>query len=88
MLSGENLINQRKVAIQNKFHNMCGCENSGEILPRTPFQHKDHLSKYKDAHYKEKTVVWTSYLYNVNSYTSKTASLYQKGHLNPWLNIR
>ena len=37
------------------------------------------LSGYAD--YKEKMVVRPSYLYNGNSYTGKTASLYQDGTL-------
>ena len=38
-------------------------------------QYKDHFSRYGNFHYKDKTVVRPSYLYNGNSYTSKMASL-------------
>ena len=40
------------------------------------FQYKDRLSRYRDSHYKDKTVSRPSYLYNGNSYTGKTTSLY------------
>ena len=44
--------------------------------PRAPSQYKDGLSRYGDFHYKDKTVVRLSYLYNGNSYTGKTAFVY------------
>ena len=37
---------------------------------------KDYLSRYGNFHYKEKTVVRKSYLYNGNPYIVKMASLY------------
>ena len=43
--------------------------------PRTPFQHKDLLSRFRDYHFKDKTVVRLSYLYNGNSYACEIASL-------------
>ena len=45
-------------------------------------QCKDCLSRYGDSYYKDKTVLWLSYLYNGNSYTAKTAALYWKGPQN------
>ena len=39
-------------------------------------QYKDRLSMYEDSHYKDKTVMRPSYLYDGNSYTGKTTSLY------------
>ena len=44
-----------------------------------PSQYKDHLSRYIYFHYKDKTVVRPFYLYNGNSYTGKSASLYWDG---------
>ena len=47
--------------------------------PRGLFQwymYKDHLERYRDSHYKDKTVFRRSYFHNGHSYTSKTASLY------------
>ena len=35
-----------------------------------------HLSIYGDSHYKDKTVIILSYLYNENTYTGKMTSLY------------
>ena len=40
-----------------------------------PFQYKNRLSRYGDLHYKHKTVVRPSYLYDTNPYIGKTASL-------------
>ena len=42
-------------------------------------QYKDSLSMYGDFHYKDKKVVRPSYLYNGNSYTGKSVSLYWDG---------
>ena len=44
-----------------------------------PRQYKDCLPKHKESHYKDKTVVWPSDLYNGNPYVGKTASLYWEG---------
>ena len=44
-----------------------------------PFQYENSLSRYVDFHYKEKMVVRLSYLYNGNSHTGKTTSLYWNG---------
>ena len=41
-----------------------------------PSQYKDGLPRCGNFHYKYKTVVRPSYLYNGNSYTGKTTSLY------------
>ena len=41
-----------------------------------PPQYIDCLSRYGDFHYKDKTVVRLSYLYNGNRHTGKTTSLY------------
>ena len=43
---------------------------------RAPSQYKDHLSRYRDSHYEDKTVMRPSYLYKVNSYSGKIVSLY------------
>ena len=59
---------------------------------QAPSQYKDHISRYGDFHYKEKMLMRPSYLYNGNSYTENTASLYwgrlrfltQKRHWTPW----
>ena len=45
------------------------------------FQYQALLFRNRDSHYKDKTVVRLSYLYNGNSYTGKIASLYWDGHL-------
>ena len=45
------------------------------------FQDKDYLPRYRDSHYKDKTVVRPFYLYNGNSSTGKTAFLYWDGHV-------
>ena len=42
-----------------------------------PSQYKDDLSMYGTSNYKDKTVVRQSYLYNGNSYTGQTTSLYK-----------
>ena len=44
------------------------------------FQYKKRLSRYEDFHYKDKTVVRPSYLYNGNSYAGRTASLCWDSH--------
>ena len=41
-----------------------------------PSQHKDHLSRYRDSHHKEKIDTRPSYLYNDYSCTSLLASLW------------
>ena len=41
-------------------------------MPWTLSQHEDSLSRYGFFHYKDKTVVTLSYLYNGNPYTGKT----------------
>ena len=46
------------------------------VNKRAPYQYKDHLYGYRDFHYKDKTGVRPSYLYNGNSYTGKMMSLY------------
>ena len=46
-----------------------------------PFQYEDHLTRYGSSHYKGKTVMRLSYLYNGNSYTGKMAYLYWNGPL-------
>ena len=46
---------------------------------RAPSQCKDGLSRYDDFHYKDKTVVRWSYLYNGNLYTDNMTSLYWYG---------
>ena len=45
-----------------------------------PSKYKDDLSRYGDSHYKGKTNVRLSYLYNGNSDIGKTASLYTDMH--------
>ena len=40
------------------------------------FQYKDHLTKYVDYCYKDKTVMTPSYLYNYNLHTGMTSSTY------------
>ena len=47
----------------------------------TSSQYKDYLSRYGGSHFEEKTVVRPSFLYDENSYTGKTASLYIDGLL-------
>ena len=42
-----------------------------------PSQYKERISGYADFHYKDKAIVRPSYLYNWNSYTGKTTSLYR-----------
>ena len=41
--------------------------------------YEDHLSRYGDFHYKNKTVMRLCYLYNGNSFTGKTTSFYWDG---------
>ena len=61
---------------------------------RSSFQYIDHLSRYRDSHCKDETVVRPSYLLNGNIYTGKTASLYWDGLLDlkrgifDWLNTK
>ena len=51
------------------------------------FQDKDCHSRYRDSHYKEKTVVRLCYLYNGNSCTGKTAFLYWDSHVGANISI-
>ena len=53
-------------------------------LGPSQYTYKDRLSRYGDFHYKDKTVVKPSYLYNGNPYIGKTAvtSLYWDGPQN------
>ena len=46
---------------------------------RASSQYNDRLSGYRDFHYKDKTVVRPSYLYNGNSYSGKTTSVHWHG---------
>ena len=48
---------------------------------QAPSQYKDGVSRYWHFHYKDKTVVRPSYLYNKNPYNGKTTSLYWDGPL-------
>ena len=45
-----------------------------------PLQDKNHHSRYKDSHYKDKMVMRRSYLYNRNPFTGKIAFLYDFGN--------
>ena len=47
-----------------------------KMAARVLFLYKNWLFRHKDFHCKDKMVVRSSYLYNGNSYTGKTASLY------------
>ena len=47
--------------------------------PWGPLNIKTVFSRYGDSHVKNKTIVRLSYLYNGNSYTDKTTSLYWDG---------
>ena len=47
----------------------------------SPLKQKNHLSKYRDSHYKVKTVIQPVYLYNGFPCTGMTISLYWNGHL-------
>ena len=49
------------------------------VITRAPSQYKEGFSRYGDSHYEDKTVVKLFYLYNGNSYTSKTVFLYWDG---------
>ena len=48
----------------------------GGVKYWSPSQYKDGLSRYGDFHYKDKTVLRPSYLYDGNPYTGKTIYLY------------
>ena len=48
-------------------------------IEKNPSHYKDCLSKYGGLHYKDKTVVGPSYLFNGNPYTSKMTPLYWDG---------
>ena len=52
---------------------------------RAPSQYEDGLSRHGDFHYKGKTVVRLSYLYNGISYTGETASLYWDSPQEAWI---
>ena len=54
-----------------------------EAFSRALFQYKDHLSRYDCIHYKDKTVMRLSYLYDRNPYTGKT-NLKKKGIFFPY----
>ena len=54
---------------------------------RALFRYKDCTSRYRDFHFKDKMVLWPSYLYNGNPYTDETASLYQIGPLEATLTV-
>ena len=45
------------------------------VNTRAPSQYTNALSRYGNLHYKVKTVIKLSYIYNGNTYTGKTASL-------------
>ena len=49
------------------------------VVTRGPYQYKDSFSGKGNFHYKDKTVVRPSCLYNGNSCTGKTTSLYWDG---------
>ena len=53
---------------------------------RVLFQYKDCPSRYGDYHYKDKTVIRPSYLYNGNPCVGKMASWYQSGPPGSYLN--
>ena len=61
---------------ERDFASLRGVLEEHLILQQAPFQYKDHLYWYGDFHYKDKTVMRPSYLYNDNPYTGKTTSLY------------
>ena len=44
--------------------------------PRVYLQYKDHLSRYRDSHCKDKVFVRLTYLYNGDSYIDDMVSLY------------
>ena len=46
------------------------------LLPGPRLDIKERLSRYRDSHYIDKMVTRPSYLYDVNLYTGKVASLY------------
>ena len=58
---------------------ICMCSHIYIFCPRGLFQYKDHFSRYKHSHYKDKTVIRLSYLYNGNSYTDEMLYLYSNG---------
>ena len=57
---------------------------------KAPYQYKDSLFRYGDFHYKDKTVVRLSSIYNGNPYTGKAPSLYRDGpqvSMSSWLTL-
>ena len=51
---------------------ICQCQTRTRALT----QYNDCLSRYRESHYKDRTVLRPSYLYNRNPYSCKTASLW------------
>ena len=54
----------------------------------TPLQYEIHLSRIKDSHYKDNTVMRPYYLYNGNTYINKTVSLLRQNTWNSWTSIQ
>ena len=52
-------------------------------MPWPPSQYKYCLSRYGDFHHNDETITRPCYLYNLNPYTGKRASLYWDGTLAP-----
>ena len=67
--SGDRLIFNMGILILGRQHLYI------EMVPKVPFQYKDHISKYGDFHYKDKTTMRPSSLDNGKRHTGKMASL-------------
>ena len=71
-------LNTPRVATKYSIHNR---SLSRMLMPKPPSRYEDRLSRYMDFHYKDKTVVRTSYLNYGNHNTVTTMHLYWDG---PW----